>query len=221
MSGPKLPVKLVAFDLDDTLIHARVDESVGATPTKFTPHRRDPDGAVRSVVDGPHRVQVLVPHAREVLAHLQDLGLTLALASMGPEWQMRRFLEAFEIAHFFDWEIGAYDRRDKGEKVELVIEHYNGREIARRPVGDPAASAALVHRHEVVFVDDNLGYLARVDQYLPGVRVVWAHYAGERGLLDLYEDLREQHDIDLAPRAPDTGGSQNMESSDPTGRDDA
>ncbi|MHA1732724.1 MAG: HAD family hydrolase [Promethearchaeota archaeon] len=205
---PENQVKLVVWDLDDTLIYGEDCPSVGEHPVKFTPVGPVTEGGPGRVVDGPNRVQVLVPNARRVLEALKRLGATQTFASMGPEWQMRRFMEAFRLDHYFDWEIGSYDRRDKGEKVELVIEHYNGRLLASRPAGDPGVAALLAKPTEVVFVDDNLGYLARVDAHIPGVKVVWAHYRGEDGLLELFRDLEEQHGVRLdAALTPSSGRS--------------
>lgn len=195
----RIPIKLLIFDLDDTLIYGKEDNSIGPNPPKFMPIKDPKTGLIEKVIDGPNRVQCLMPHAERVLKHLKSLGITLTWASMGPEWQMRRFTQAFQIDQFFDWEIGSYDRRDKGEKVELCLDHFNSRLTAMLmgTSNENLLSSQLASREETVFVDDNLGYLGRVDSYLPGIKVVWAHYQNETGLLAFFEDLQEQHDITL------------------------
>ncbi len=198
-----IPIKLIVFDLDDCIIYGEQDLSVGDNPLKFQPvGDYDPETGVDRVVDGPNRVQVLMPHVREVLEELTGLGITLTWGSMGPEWQMRRFCEGLGIAKYFDWELGSYDRRDKGEKVEMAIEHYNARLFSQYLPNDPIISEMQVKMEEVLFVDDNMGYLARVDNYLPGVKVVWAHYRLGEGLRELYLDLEEEFEIDLKSFIP-------------------
>jgi HAD superfamily phosphatase (TIGR01681 family) len=186
-----IPIRLVIFDVDDTLIYAENDETVTEMNKKFTIITPD------RVVDNPQRVQVLVEHVRELLLHLNDLGITLALASMGPEWQIRGFFKAFAIDQLFDWEIGSYDRRDKGEKVELIIDHYNDRLASQTSFNDATLSNRWLQREQVVFVDDNANYLGRVQAYLPGVNTLFAHYRTPNGALNFFRDLKEEVNIVL------------------------
>ena len=144
-------------------------------------------------------MQVLIPGVRELLSHLASLGITMTLGSMGPEWQMRRFLDGFGISHFFDWEIGSYDRRDKGEKVELCIDHYNSRLLSKYHFGDPHLQSERIENENVLFVDDNLGYLGRVDTYLPGIKVLWACFRAEGGITNFYRALSDEFEINLSP----------------------
>ncbi len=191
------PIKLICFDLDDTLIYTEDDERVGDTPLKFSPVGNfNPDVGPERVVDGPNKVQVLVPGVREVLPRLAEIS-TLTWVSMGPQWQMKRFCEAFNIDQYFNWELGAYDRQDKGEKVELCIEHYNASLLAKFHYGAPQLSQQRLRREEVLFIDDNLGYLGRVESYMHGVKVLWAHYRSEGGFQNLYRDIKEQFGLDL------------------------
>ncbi|GAB4324044.1 MAG: hypothetical protein Kow0069_29420 [Promethearchaeota archaeon] len=188
----------MAFDVDDTLVRAVAAPDVGTNAKKFDPLPPDQASGCPRLVDSPGRAQVLVPHAAEVLDHLHSMGVTLALVSMGPEWQVRRLLAGFGVDHLFDWELGDYDRRDKAEKVQLVVEHYNDRLAASVPFNREPPEPAL-RPDQVAFVDDNLSYLARVDQAVPGVKLVWAHYATGDGLRELYRDLWEEHGTDLVP----------------------
>ncbi len=191
------PIKLICFDLDDTLIYAEDEPRVGDAPKKFEPFGVfDPEIGPDRVVDGPNKVQVLVEGVREVIPELAK-KIPLTWVSMGPQWQMRKFMEAFRLDHYFDWEIGSYDRLDKGMKVELCIDHYNGRLLSTYAYDDPRLQNETIRQDEVLFVDDNFGYLGRVVSYMPDVKVLWAHFRSEGGMQNFYRDLLEQHGIDL------------------------
>jgi len=191
-------IKLVIFDVDDTLMYSDQDPLINELHKKFQPlDPKDELGTPMRVVDSPRKVQVLIKNLRRVLEHLKSLGITMTLGSMGPQWQIKRFLEAFQIAPYFDFEIAAYDRQDKGEKVQLIIEHYNSRLLATEEPATIADQKLYLQNDEVMFIDDNLGYLGAVDTLCPGVKVVWAHYRGEDGFLELYRDIEEQYNIKL------------------------
>jgi len=193
------PIKLICFDLDDTLIYTENDKTVKDSPLKYTPiGDYPPHIGPNKVIDGPNKVQVLIEGVRGVLKHLSSL-CTLTWASMGPYFQMKRFCDAFRISKYFDWEIGAYDRQDKGKKVELCMEHYNGRLLSQYAYGDPRLQKETIRPYEILFVDDNFGYLNRVESYMPDVKVLWAHYRSEGGMMNFYRDLEEQLGFELKP----------------------
>lgn len=195
---PTLPIKLVIFDVDDTMMYSDQDPSITEFHKKFQPlDPKDESGAPMRVVDSLHKVQILIKNLRPVLQHLKSNGVTMTLGSMGPQWQIKRFLDAFQIAPYFDFEIAAYDRQDKGEKVQTIIEHYNARVLATEDPVTIAEQKLYLQNEEVMFVDDNLGYLGAVDTTCPGVKVVWAHYRGEEGFLEFYRDVEEQYGIKI------------------------
>jgi magnesium-dependent phosphatase-1 len=170
-------VKIVVFDVDDTLWHG-VDD-----PRATGRFRRIGD---RLVSDGDGHAQEIVPNAKEVLEKLRSLGYRLALATMGPEDQVRLFTEAFDIEQYFDFGLSAFDREDKADKIELIL---------RKAVSDDPD----IVPSQLVFVDDNQGYLAAVNARFPDARCVWAHYVMEPGLLMLGEDMEEMHGFPLWP----------------------
>lgn len=110
-------------------------------------------------------------------------GYKLALATMGPEDQVRAFMVAFGIDHLFDFSISAFDREDKGEKIE---------KIWRR-----ASVFMDVAPGQILYVDDNLGYLKAANDHLPDVKCTWAHFRMSPGLLALNEDVQEMHGFSL------------------------
>ena len=84
-------IKLIVWDLDDTLMYGDTDDRVGLRYKKFTPiGEYDEKIGPNRVVDGANRVQVMVEHVREVLNHLHSQGICMTFGSMGPEFQMRR-----------------------------------------------------------------------------------------------------------------------------------
>ena len=117
--------------------------------------------------------------------------------SMGPVWQMRGFIEGFKLDHLFHWDLGTYDRRDKGEKVQIALDHFNTQLVRYFPYGDERIAKYTIRPENVLFVDDNLSYLGRVDSYVHGVKVLFAHYKMDEGMNDFYRDLEEAHEIDL------------------------
>jgi magnesium-dependent phosphatase-1 len=170
-------VKIVVFDVDDTLWHG-VDE-----PRAVGRFQRVGD---RLVSDGDGHAQELVPNTREALEKLDSQGYRLALATMGPEDQVRLFMEAFGIDRHFDFGLSAFDREDKADKIERIL---------RKAASDDPDIAPS----QLVFVDDNQGYLAAVNARFAEARCVWAHYVMEPGLLMLGEDMVEMHGFPLWP----------------------
>jgi len=102
---------------------------------------------------------------------------------MGPEDQVRAFMAGFGIDHLFDFSISAFDREDKGEKIE---------KIWRR-----ASEAMDIAPGQILYVDDNLGYLKVANDRLPDVKCVWAHFRMSPGLLSLNDDVQEMHGFSL------------------------
>lgn len=159
-------IKVIVFDVDDTLWYS-VDDPRADRKYDVIDDRR--------VADSPGVAQELVENAREVLQVLVANGYTLAFGTMGPEEQVRAFATAFGIDRYFSFEISAFDRVDKAEKIATVI------------------ARAGVEPGEVMFVDDNTGYLAAANARFPGVKCVWAHYRMSPGLLALADDVEEMH----------------------------
>nr|MDO8088383.1 magnesium-dependent phosphatase-1 [Candidatus Sigynarchaeum springense] len=170
-------VKIVVFDVDDTLWHG-VDD-----PRAAGRFQRVDD---RLVSDGDGHAQEIVPNAKEVLGKLRSQGYRLALATMGPEYQVRLFTRAFGIEHYFDFDLSAFDREDKADKIAHIL---------RKAASDDPDIAPS----QLVFIDDNQAYLAAVNARFPDARCVWAHYAMEPGLLMLHEDMVEMHGFPLWP----------------------
>ncbi len=170
-------VKIVVFDVDDTLWHGVDDpRAIG----------RFQCIDARQVSDGDGHAQEIVPNAREVLEKLRSRGYRLALATMGPEDQVRLFTRAFGIERYFDFDLSAFDREDKADKIERIL--------LKAASDDPDIAPS-----QLVFVDDNQGYLAAVNARFPDARCVWAHYAMEPGMLMLDEDMVEMHGFPLWP----------------------
>jgi magnesium-dependent phosphatase-1 len=168
-------VKIIVFDVDDTLWHG-VDDARAIGRFHFIDDRL--------VSDGDGHAQELVPNARHVLERLSTRDYVLALATMGPEDQVRMFMDAFRISRFFDFSLSAFDREDKADKIEHVL--------LKAASEDPSISPS-----QLVFVDDNPGYLGAVNVRFPDVKCVWAHYVMEPGLLMLDEDMVEMHGFAL------------------------
>ncbi|NMC06265.1 MAG: HAD family hydrolase [Candidatus Lokiarchaeota archaeon] len=168
-------VKIVVFDVDDTLWHGKDD------PRATGRFQRIDD---RLVSDGDGHAQELVLNALEVLEKLRAGGYRLALATMGPEDQVHAFMQAFGIDTFFDFGLSAFDREDKADKIERILR--------KAASDDPDVTPS-----QIVFVDDNQAYLAAVNARFPGVKCVWAHYAMEPGLLMFAEDMAEMHELRL------------------------
>ncbi|MEX2684527.1 MAG: HAD-IIIC family phosphatase [Candidatus Sigynarchaeota archaeon] len=168
-------VKIVVFDVDDTLWHG-IDDSRAIGRFQRIDDRR--------VSDGDGHAQEIVPNAKVVLEKLRSQGYRLALATMGPEDQVRLFTRAFGIESFFDFDLSAFDREDKADKIERIL--------CKAANDDPDISPS-----QLVFVDDNPAYLAAVNVRFPDARCVWAHYAMEPGLLMLHEDMVEMHGFPL------------------------
>jgi magnesium-dependent phosphatase-1 len=170
-------VKIVVFDVDDTLWHG-IDD-----PRATGRFQRIDD---RLVSDGDGHAQEIVPNAIDVLEKLGSLGYRLALATMGPEDQVRLFMRAFGIEQCFDFGLSAFDREDKADKIEHIL---------RKAANDDPD----IMPSQIVFVDDNQAYLGAVNLRFPDVKCVWAHYAMDPGLLMLDEDMAEMHGFSLCP----------------------
>lgn len=174
---PVKPIKVVVFDIDDTLWHA-IDFDDGMARDRFDVI----DG--RRVADHPGHAQELVENAREVLEILSKKGYVVAIATMGPQDQVRSFMEGFGITKHFDFEISAFERVDKAEKIAHILDRANELGMGVAP-------------SELLFVDDNMGYLKAVNERFPEVKCVWAHYFMPPGLLALNEDVEEMHGFSL------------------------
>ncbi len=170
-------VKIVVFDVDDTLWHGIDDPRATGRFQRFDD---------RLVSDGDGHAQEIVQNASEVLEKLRSQGYRLALATMGPEDQVRLFTRAFGIEQYFDFGLSAFDREDKADKIERIL--------CMAASDDPDIAPS-----HLVFVDDNQGYLAAVNARFPDARCVWAHYVMEPGLLMLGEDKEEMHGFPLWP----------------------
>ncbi|MHA1682145.1 MAG: HAD family hydrolase [Promethearchaeota archaeon] len=170
-----MSIKVIVFDIDDTLWYSVDDER--------SMNRRFDRLGDRRVADHVGSAQELVENAREVLRILSEKGFILAIGTMGPEDQVRGFMEAFGIADFFNFGISKFDRNDKADKIEHTL-------LKAREFMDLDAD-------EIVFVDDNLGYLKAVNDRFPGVKCVWAHFRMPPGLLMLNEDMEEMHGLKL------------------------
>ncbi|MHA1794136.1 MAG: HAD family hydrolase [Promethearchaeota archaeon] len=171
----KNQVKIIIFDIDDTLWHA-VDDDRAINRFERIDERR--------VTDQPGVAQELVENAHEVLKLLNEKGYVLAIGTMGPEDQVRMFMKAFGIFQYFNFEISKFDRVDKADKVEHTL--LKAREFME------------VEPEQIVFVDDNLGYLQAVNERFPGVKCIWgAQFQMSPGLKLLNEAMEEQYGIKL------------------------
>ena len=66
---------------------------------------------------------------------------------------------------------------DKDEKISFTLQE------ARKKMD--------VSPSDIMFVDDNMGYLATVNKSFPDVKGIWAHYYASPGLEMLNEDAEE------------------------------
>ena len=168
------PIKLVVFDIDDTLWYS-VDDAEAV-------YRFEPISE-RRVADHVGHAQELVPNARKVLRILKEKGYEIGIGTMGPEDQVKSFMKGFGIENFFDFSISAFDREDKDLKILKILE--------------AAQEKMTIEPKEIVFIDDNLGYLQAVNSRFPDVKCIWAHYRMEPGLCMLNEDMEEMHGFSL------------------------
>lgn len=166
-------IKIVVFDIDDTLWY-----SVAAPDAIKRFERLDDD----RVADHTGFAQQLMPNAREVLDILKEKGYILAIATMGPEDQVRSFMEGFGIEGYFNFEISAFEREDKGEKIAKILADVN-------EITDVAPG-------EMVYVDDNLGYLNAAKKRFPELKCVLA-WSFREDMKTLNEVLEEEHGIKL------------------------
>ncbi|MBD3188080.1 HAD-IIIC family phosphatase [Candidatus Bathyarchaeota archaeon] len=173
---PMANVKIIVFDVDDTLWYSVADDRALERFKRLDERR---------VSDHVGHAQELVENASTVLHSLVDLGYILCLGTMGPESQVRSFMEAFELDHIFNFQLSLFDRVDKAEKIRHTLSMAN--EILDEPV----------HPKDVVFVDDNMGYLKDVNDAFPDVKCVWAHYRMPPGLRALNADMVEMHGVKL------------------------
>ncbi|MFX0098489.1 MAG: HAD family hydrolase [Candidatus Hodarchaeota archaeon] len=163
----------MVFDIDDTLWY-----SVDAPDAIKRFGRLEGD----RVADHVGYAQQLVPNAREVLDILKDKGYILAIATMGPEEQVRSFMKGFGIADYFNFEISAFMREDKGEKIAKILEGVN--------------KITNVAPGELVYADDNLGYLNAAKKRFPEIKCVLA-WSFKQDMKTLNEALQEEHGITL------------------------
>ncbi|MHA1699274.1 MAG: hypothetical protein ACTSWN_10580, partial [Promethearchaeota archaeon] len=87
------------------------------------------------------------------------------------------------IEKYFNFEISAFDRQDKADKIEHVLLKVN--------------EFQDVKPSELIFVDDNFVYLKAVNDRFPDVKCIWAHYRMPPGLKMLNIDAKEMYGIEL------------------------